>query len=526
MKRLLLICIVCLQAIILNSQTQNFTFYTEMGYHLQLEEVIIPSFPKFHSSAVGSYNGKWIIIGGRTNGLHGFYPPFAFPTNGIQNQLYVVDPDAGSVWNMGLDSLPQPLKEQFSSSNMQYCVNGDKLYISGGYGYSATLDDYITFPYLTEVDMNLLSQAVISGTNPSHCFKYTIDSAMAVTGGRMLEKDDRYYLFFGHKFTGRYSSTPGPDFEQEYSYQIRMFNIASSVDSIHITNYSTVTDSVNFRRRDLNVTPYVKHNNGNDTVGFMGWSGVFKANADRPFTDQIFIKPDGTYSIVETIQRYNQYHCAYIPMEYFGYRTHTVFFGGMAEYESNNGLVADTLVPFVKNVSMVAEDALSIYEELAYEQLDTFAGTNAEFVPLPNTVNESTGLVELYTEDCNVLLPIGYIIGGIESTGKHISTMNDPSLSLASDKVYKVSIAVHCWDVEEHNMSALQVFPNPSQDFIRVNTNENITHWQVMDISGKTMIDTKSNATKTLDVSSLQTGTYFVKIFTSGNLYRSTFIKI
>lgn len=488
---------------------------------LYVDEISIPSFPTFHSSAVGAHDGKWFIMGGRTNGLHGFYPPFAFPSNGIQGQIYVVDQVAGSVWFSNLDSLPQPLKEQLSSSNMQQCVIGDKMYISGGYGYSATQDEYITFPYLTEVDLPSLSQAVVAGTSPASSFKYVVDTNMAVTGGRMLTHNNRLYLFFGHTFTGRYSTTPGDVFEQEYSYQIRMFDVNSTQDSIDIINYSAVTDSVNFRRRDLNVTPYIHQ----DTVGFMAWSGVFKEDVDRPHTNQIFIKPDGSYQIIEQIQKCNQYHCAFIPLDIWN-QTSVLFLGGMAEYESPNLNVPDTLVPFIKNVTSITENLTDFDENPSAQKFSSFFGTNSEFIPEEEFLDQQTGMLMIGHGFCNNVQVIGYVIGGIESTGPHISTFNDPSLSFASNKIYKISFELGCENIDEYQISSIQVFPNPSQDIIQANTNENIIRWQVFDISGKMVADEKVNGISSFDISHLNKGTYFVKIFTDGNLYRSTFIKI
>jgi hypothetical protein len=502
---------------------QSFTLYpyaTDVTV-IKLEEMTIPSFPKFHSSAVGFYDGKWVIIGGRTNGLHGFYPPFAFPANGIQNQIHVVDPGTGSIWSSGLDSLPQPLKEQFSSSNMQHCVKGNKLYISGGYGYSQTADEYITFPYFTEVNMDTLIEHIVTGSNPSNSFKYTVDSAMAVTGGRMHQMDGRFYLFFGHKFTGRYSITPGALFEQEYTYQIRMFNITTTADSLNITNYTAVTDSVNFRRRDLNVTPYLSDANL-DSLGFMAWSGVFRADADRPHTNQVFIRPDGTYSIVNYEQKYNQYHCAAIPVLYSSYSA-VIFFGGMAESKAGTA-TKDTLVPFVKNVSVLSNTPSQLQENIAFDTLGSFMGTNAEFIPHADFFDEERGMTKI--QGCDGPILIGYIVGGIESTGPNISDLNDPSMSFASDKVYKVFATKYCWGIDEYNASSVQVYPNPSQDRIQVKTDESVTEWQVVDISGKTVITKKSGGINSLDVSGLESGTYFVKVLTEQHAYRSSFIKL
>lgn len=525
MKRLLSLFFACM-GVYAHAQ-QNFYFQGNFWpVQVELQELTIPSFPAFHSGAVGMYDGKWIIIGGRTNGLHGFYPPFAFPANGVQNRIYVADPAAGSVWSGNMDLLPQPLQEQLKSSNMQSCVNGNKMYISGGYGYSATLDEYVTFPYLTEVDMPSLIQAVVAGTSPEPSFKYTVNQQMAVTGGRMSVLNNRFYLFFGHKFTGRYSTTPGANFDQVYSYQLRMFNVGALPDSIEITNYSAVTDTTNFRRRDLNVSPYKRNGTGGDTLGFMAWSGVFRADADRPHQDQVFIKPDGSYSVVPIQQKYNQYHSAFIPLHATSAPgTSVIFFGGMAEHKVGTSAM-DTLVPFVKNAAIVTEATGGFGEFASSDTLSGYWGTNAEFIPTDEFLDAQTGILEMGTDFCFSPKLLGYIVGGIESTGPNISSSNDPSLSFASGKIYKVYAQLQCWDVQEYNISSIAVYPNPTVDAIRVQSEQPVVRWEVMDVTGKTVLQQKGNGTPALDVSMLKQGTYFVKIFTAGNMLRSSFIKL
>jgi hypothetical protein len=45
-----------------------------LPFQVDLIEVRFPSAPALHSFAVAQSNGKWLFIGGRTNGIHSFDP--------------------------------------------------------------------------------------------------------------------------------------------------------------------------------------------------------------------------------------------------------------------------------------------------------------------------------------------------------------------------------------------------------------------------------------------------------------------
>jgi hypothetical protein len=42
----------------------------DFPYEVELRPVTIPGLPGLHSFAFGQHNGRWLIVGGRTDGLH------------------------------------------------------------------------------------------------------------------------------------------------------------------------------------------------------------------------------------------------------------------------------------------------------------------------------------------------------------------------------------------------------------------------------------------------------------------------
>jgi hypothetical protein len=59
-----------------------------------LQEITIPGMPGLQSFAWGEHNGEWLLIGGRTDGLHRRQPFAAFLAEDNNTSAYVVDPAA------------------------------------------------------------------------------------------------------------------------------------------------------------------------------------------------------------------------------------------------------------------------------------------------------------------------------------------------------------------------------------------------------------------------------------------------
>lgn len=56
-------------------------------YSIEIERIYIPGSPAIHSFAFAELNCKWLFVGGRTNGLHGFNPEM-LSLNNIQIKIY------------------------------------------------------------------------------------------------------------------------------------------------------------------------------------------------------------------------------------------------------------------------------------------------------------------------------------------------------------------------------------------------------------------------------------------------------
>jgi len=141
-------------------------------FTVSLNPVTIPGLPSLQSSAWAQSGGKWLLVGGRTNGLHLFVqssnqgatpPANAFPTASANTNVWVIDPVNQKVYSESLQStgLSPTIVAQLSGNNAQHAQNGDTLYIIGGYGSDGS-GNMITFPYLTAIQVSEAINAIIN----------------------------------------------------------------------------------------------------------------------------------------------------------------------------------------------------------------------------------------------------------------------------------------------------------------------------------------------------------------------------
>jgi hypothetical protein len=140
----------------------NFVKADSDPYSVELEQIDIADAPAIQSFAFAQSEGKWLFIGGRINGLHGFSASNSFPKQFSNKFIYVIDPVTHQVWsrNIFLD-LPFAVADQLRSTNMQYTQVGNKLYYLGGYGYDSTSNSLLTFPLLKVIDISETINAVM-----------------------------------------------------------------------------------------------------------------------------------------------------------------------------------------------------------------------------------------------------------------------------------------------------------------------------------------------------------------------------
>lgn len=450
----------------------------EVPFELSVEEVFVPGSPGLQSFVWATSAGKILLIGGRTDGLHQRQPFASFLADGNNTVAYVMDIEAAQVWSADLSGLNTALYEQLQSTNMEFDQVGDQLMIIGGYGFSPTANDHITFPYLTVVEVPGLIEAIQNGEEGmalSGFFRQLEDERMAVTGGQLGYLDGSYYLAGGQYFEGRYNPMGpdhGPGFIQNYTDAIRKFTLLDDGQNLSIGDYEEWLDTPGLHRRDYNMLPQVFPDGTN---GFTMFSGVFQMDENIPWHNTVNVLPEGHTVHPGFDQMLNQYHSAHVPLyDAGGNAMHSVFFGGMSRYYFNEfgDLIDDVDVPFVTTISRVTRHADGTMDEVKLGvEMPGLLGASAEFVPAAglNMIQDKIISLDNLPDEPST---IGYVIGGIESTEANIFFINTGNESTASNRIFKITIDKGTVGLVEQVVNGAlvfeaEVFPNPAKE--RVN---------------------------------------------------------
>ena len=429
-------------------------------YAIEIERIYIPGSPAIHSFAFAEYYGKWLFVGGRTNGLHGFNPGDAFPKQYSNKNIFVVNPNTLETYSKNIFSdCSYTTADPLRSTNMQYFQDGNKLYLIGGYGYDSASNSLVTFPVLTVVDINEMMNAIITGASISPYIRQLTDSRLQVSGGELQKLGDYFYLAGGHNFTGTYTRTVN---NQIYTDKIQKFKIIDNGISLSISDYTAWTDTVEFHRRDMNLVPAIKPDGV--TPYMILYGGVFKKNVDLPFLNPIYIDENGPVVDYSFEQKMSQYTCSYLSA--FNTNTgsmHTTFLGGTSLYYYNDFthmLQYDSLVPFIDDITTLTKNSSGVSDErLSINRLPALLGTNAKFIlneSIPQFANKVIKLNEISGRTF-----AGIIYGGIRA----ILPNNTPSFP--SDYILKVFITPktvnvnHLGNTLPENFELTQNYPNP-----------------------------------------------------------------
>ncbi len=440
-------------------------------YTVDIQSIKIEGLPGIQSYAFAQADGKWLIIGGRLDGLHSRQPNSSFPESQNNTSIYVIDIDQRKFWTTPLSPLSVGLQEQLQSTNMNFVQDKDTLYIIGGYAYSASKGDHTTFDKLTTISVSSLIDAVMNSQSITPYFRQISDTAFAVTGGQLGKIDDTFYLVGGQKFDGRYNPMGHSTYRQEYTHQIRNFKVDNAGSQLSFSGYGSTTDGVHLRRRDYNLTPQIfpdgKH-------GYTIWSGVFQLNKDLPFLYPVDIQKNSYEGITTFNQYLSHYHSATANMyDSANNEMHTYFFGGLSEYFYENGsLKHDVNVPFVKTISRITRlgDG-SLKEYHLPVSMPGLNGAGAEFIANRNLSSGFDGILSQddFLQDTVV---IGYIYGGISSTSRNPFINNQTSSTAADASIYKVrlikDISSDINEIEGKNPYGFTVLPNPITNKINI----------------------------------------------------------
>jgi len=408
---------------------------------MELEEVTFPEWPGLHSFAFAQWEGYWIMVAGRSNGLHGFFPFSGFPESSANPFIWVFNPESGEKWSYNVTQLPVHLADALLVTNPQFVQIDSKLYIIGGYGKESMSGDFITFSKMTALDLPLLVNAVQNAGNVQSALRQTNDDRLKICGGEMHRLGDDLYLVGGHNFEGLYSQSGAPVFTQTYTNKILRFRIQDDINQLVISNYAAFQDA-EYHRRDLNLAPLLL---SGMTPALGVYGGVFRPEADIPYFHPIYISAGNIELDASYEQKMSQYTCPIVPLyDEVAENMYSIFFAGLSFHtynENDQTFEEDDLVPFIDQITTFIHYADGSSEEIVLPQVfDELLGTNAKFILNENIAHYDNEVINLRALQGRT--EAGCIYGGIKALIPNITP------SSASNRLFKVFIT--------------PLFPNPA----------------------------------------------------------------
>lgn len=405
------------------------------------------------SYAGGILNGKWLLLAGRTNGLHGFdFVGNNFPPSQQNTVVYLFDPWTGNSWSRSLydatSGLNQTEIDILSATATESFQKGDLLYVVGGYGINTLTQEMETKSTLTEINMNKMSEWVMRGTpSAKSAIRQVSDPFLQVTGGALYQTDPHspMLLMLGQNFQGLYHDNSNG----QYTMQIRPFWLNNDGEKLRIIPGRSKDVFPDYRRRDLNVVPIYFRNQ----PAYVALSGVFTIDGGI-WTVPITILPDGSShepdpTLPTTFkQGMNNYFCPFIGLYSTSRQTmFSILPGGLSYgFFSNGTFETDPEIPFINQITTIRIDKNNRYTQFLMDAEYPFIastgsnpgnqllfGASAQFFEAEGIETYYNGVIQL--DQIQRPTNLGFIVGGIMSTLPNTNTMSD---STASPYIFKV----------------------------------------------------------------------------------------
>jgi hypothetical protein len=401
-----------------------------------------PGAPRLHSFAFAQWEGKWLFIGGRTNGYHSVGGgPADFMRADANGQVWVVDTTArpAHTYHVPVDALPPgfaSVREQWRAAAFLSYQDGDRLYIAGGYGQNDA-GQWTTYSTLSVIALPAFIDGVIHNRLPAYSVHYTHSPLVEASGGELIRiPGGNFYVVMGHVFKGSYtafeagSENNTADVSQTYLEEIRQIKFITAPDgSLSVKPVQTFRDP-QFRRRDLNVT----HMMSQQGVGIAAFGGVFTRPDQSVFTKPIFLYPGAQPATDRGFdQKMNSYDAARLLLYDRAKQVmYTTLFGGISRhyFDFQKGEFCPYPLQGAKSeatyldglqwsdqISTIAmTHGTATAEWVHRSMLPAYLGTNAVFIPMPAVAraNPETRILSLDSLRGKRTM-IGYLFGGIRA---------------------------------------------------------------------------------------------------------------
>lgn len=423
-----------------------------LPFTIAIEEAPLMLPGGIHSGASANYQGQWVLLAGRTNGLHGFGPTDNFPPSKQNTVVYVVDWERQTIYlrdlNDSSSGLTQKQIDELSVTSPQSCLQGKTLYMCGGYGVDTETGDFSTKATMTAIDIPKLIQWVKEGKGSvAAAIRQTSNPLLQVTGGdlKIINPHLQALLVFGQNFTGQYTDSSNGN----YTEQVRCLQIIDTGKKLYVQSRRSERPRASYRRRDLNVVSIIRDNQ----PAFVALSGVFTESGGI-WTVPVVIETDGSTSMANPNsahafkQGMNNYASADLGLySKSSEEMFTVILGGISYGFFSGGVFqTDDEIPFINQVTTIKIDRHGEFTQYIMDGEfpvilsngvnpgnPLLFGAGAFFFENKNLSAYSNGVFDL--DKIKEPVVLGYVVGGIMSTLPNTNTSAD---SAASPYIFRV----------------------------------------------------------------------------------------
>lgn len=420
--------------------------------------------PTLQSFATATYKGLWILVGGRTNGLHNFSndPLKNFPPSAQNRKIWVIDPTSWKVWSRRLDdsSLNQNQIDELSTTATESVQLGNTLYVIGGYGYSKKVEDFRTQAVMTAFDVKQLVDWVRRDTDKdlAKMVRQVRDEVLRVTGGQLAVIGGRFILAFGQNFKGGYGDPESV--KQVYTGQVRSFEVVDDGKVLKVRDVKrspSQPDRTDYRRRDYNMLPFIDTSGSQPKDALTAFAGVF-TKTNGIYTVPVEIDAEGRPSMADPDasgtfkQAMNGYNAANLAIfdEASG-ESHSLFFGGISYVtynEKRESFVEDASIPFTNDVTAIVRKPNGKYKQYLLTKFPRVTGPDVDkyrfgaeaavFLDpaVPLTGNGMVDLKALRKQKGKGRTRIGWVFGGIAAEKPNNGA------TVASNEVFEIVLTL------------------------------------------------------------------------------------
>lgn len=204
---------------------------------------LYPTLEDMYGYAIGAYEDYLMVFGGSIRSEQTEQYQQDFPNLDIL--LIDFKRRRASAYTNG--QLDGALGEQMSATGLSYYQQGHTLFLIGGYGYSESQNQYITFPYITAIDLKATLEALLEGKNPVANFYQICDERLAIFDGTLDYNGEEFFLINGKTAYMLRPFSENPEYvEEALNGQARTFKLKGEGSSLKLESFQDWYDMEGF----------------------------------------------------------------------------------------------------------------------------------------------------------------------------------------------------------------------------------------------------------------------------------------